>query len=263
MTTTSASVSAVVEAFPLIIPEMVLGAFGCLMFVGATFRSNRHVWGTAALAGLLIAGAWLLFSPRPVVFRSFASPVVLDQLALFTKFLAIFGGVVLVLLSWNEVPDPYAAEFHGCLLIIVAGLCLTGAANELITLFLALELISIPTYVLLYLPRFDDAAQEASMKYFLLSVFSSALLLFGFSYLFGIGGTTNLPTIVESLTNPDEADRSHAITVVAVIMVVAGLGYKIAAVPFHYYAARCLSRCPDQRARLCSRSYQRWPASSR
>ena len=66
-------------------------------------------------------------------------------------------------------------------------------ANELVTLFLALELISIPTYVLLYLPRHDNAAQEAAMKYFLLSIFSSALLLFGFSYLYGLGGTTNIP----------------------------------------------------------------------
>ena len=76
------------------------------------------------------------------------------------------------------------------------GSCLTGAANELVTLFLALEVISIPTYVLLYLPRYDNAAQEAAMKYFLLSIFSSALLLFGFSYLYGLAGTTNIPAVL-------------------------------------------------------------------
>src|SRR5205807_3232900 len=112
----------------------------------------------------------------------------------------LVGGVVLVLFSWDEVPDRYAAEYHACLLLIVAGVCLTGAANELVTLFLALELISIPTYVLLYLPRHDRAAQEAAMKYCLLSIFSSGLLLFGFSYLYGLSGTTNLPAIMQTLT---------------------------------------------------------------
>src|SRR5207253_852200 len=85
---------------------------------------------------------------------------------------------VLLLVSWDEVPDRQAAEYYACLLLIIAGLCLTGSANELVTLFLSLEIISIPTYVLLYLPRHDNPAQEAALKYFLLSIFASALLLF-------------------------------------------------------------------------------------
>ena len=101
----------------------------------------------------------------------------------------------LVLFAWEEVPERQAGEYHACLLIIVAGTSLTGMANDLITLFLSLELISIPTYVLLYLPRNDNPAQEAAMKYFLLSVFSSALMLFGFSYLYGLSGTTNIPAL--------------------------------------------------------------------
>ena len=164
----------------------------------------------------------------------YASPVTNSRLALFLKVLALAGGAVLVLTSWNEVPDNLAAEYHACILLMTAGLCLTGAANELITLFLALELISIPTYILLYLPRSDERAQESAMKYFLLSIFSSALLLFGFSYLYGTAGTTNLTALGETLTRPAGATGGLALT--AMVLVTAGLGFKITAVPFHFYA---------------------------
>src|SRR5205814_3562320 len=104
----------------------------------------------------------------------------------WTRVLALATGVILVLLAWDEVPEKQVADHHACLLIAIGGVGLVGCSNDLITLFLALELISIPTYILLYLPRHDDASQEASIKYFMLSIFSSALLLSGFSYLYGL-----------------------------------------------------------------------------
>src|SRR5262249_20705107 len=130
----------------------------------------------------------------------FAAPVLPTRLALLIKLVALVAGVLLVLFSWDEMTEGYSAEYHGCVLLIVAGGGVTGAGDELIALFLALELVSIPTYVLLYLTREDSAAQEAAMKYFLLSVFTSALLLFGFSYLYGVTGTTNLTGVVDTLT---------------------------------------------------------------
>src|SRR5262249_21495538 len=136
---------------------------------------------------LAAAAVALWFSPHSPVASAetraalFAAPLYVDRLAVLIKAVALAGGAVLILCSWNEVPDRWAAEYHACLLILVAGIALTASANELVTLFVSLELISIPTYVLLYLPRNDIPAQEAAMKYFLLSVFSSALLLFGFS----------------------------------------------------------------------------------
>src|SRR5207237_9914218 len=78
------------------------------------------------------------------------------------------------------------------------------------------------------------------MKYFLLSVFSSALLLFGFSYLYGLGGTTNIPALADALTHGDEDGaltvRLPAVVLIALVMIVSGLGFKITAVPFHFYA---------------------------
>lgn len=233
--------NALVNVFPRIIPEVVLGVAACVLFLGGTWRASRHLWGTVALLGLAGSGIALWLTPHGAesnAAAAYAAPLTFDRLALLLKVISLVGGVILVLASWDEVPDDQAADFHACILIIVAGLCFTGAANELITLFLALELVSIPTYVLLYLPRVDATAQEAAMKYFLLSVFSSALMLFGFSYLYGLGGTTNLPALVETFTRNAQPGGSGlpAAALIALVMIVAGLGFRIAAVPFHFYA---------------------------
>jgi NADH-quinone oxidoreductase subunit N len=234
-------VSALLNVYPLIAPEAVLSAGACLLFLGGTFRPGRSLWAAAALLVLAAAGTVLWLSPHSPVAAAetraalFAGPLYVDRLAVFIKAVALAGGAILVLCSWSEVPDRWAAEFHACLLILLAGICLTGSANELVTLFVSLELVSIPTYVLLYLPRNDIPAQEAAMKYFLLSVFSSGLLLFGFSYLYGISGTTNLTALAQVL------DRTRSpglpgVALVGLVMVIAGLGFRITAVPFHFYA---------------------------
>jgi NADH-quinone oxidoreductase subunit N len=166
----------------------------------------------------------------------YSSALYHSRLSLFLKALAFLGGFILVLVSWDEVPDSHSGEYHGCLLLMVLGTGLCAAANDLVTLFLALELVSIPTYVLLYLPRSDPRSQEAAMKYFMLSIFSSALLLFGFSYLYGISGTTNIPALIEALNDARGSTAIRGVPLVALVLVVAGLGFRITAVPFHFYA---------------------------
>jgi NADH-quinone oxidoreductase subunit N len=229
------------DSFRLIWPEAALGLAACVLFIAATAWANRHLAGGIALVGLLAAAVLtavsdLNYAPDLAQLAIFTGPLTGDALARMIKILAIATGIVLVLLSWSEVPDSYAAEYHACLLIMIAGVALTAAANDLIMLFLALELISIPTYVLMYLPRRDPPAQEAAMKYFLLSIFSSALLLFGFSYLYGMTGTTNIPGLFSALRAIPGGREVTGLSAVALIMIVAGLGFRITAVPFHFYA---------------------------
>ena len=149
------------------------------------------------------------------------------------------AGKFLLGLAHDQVGEERAAEFFGSLLLINAGAMLVASSNELVFLFVGLELVSIPTYLLLYLPRRTPATQEAVTKYFYLSVFSSALLLFGLAYLYGLTGVGNLKAAGYLLHSFDPAGASPAplaFGVIAVLFVMAGLGFRVAAVPFHFYA---------------------------
>jgi NADH-quinone oxidoreductase subunit N len=175
-----------------------------------------------------------------------------DGLAYFVRALTFCLGPVLLVILTRQIDDGSSAEAHACLLTILAGTNFVAMSTDLVGLFLALELVSIPTYVFLYLPRRDVQMQEAALKYFLLSVFSSAFVLFGMSWLFGATGTTNLREIsaqiaIAAAANPQEgvagvADYAAAglasprMLHAAIAILIAGLSFRISAVPFHFYA---------------------------
>ena len=172
-------------------------------------------------------------------------------MAWFARGLSLTFGALLVLLLWNQIDDAHAAEAHACLLSIVAGTNLVAAANDLVGLFLALELVSIPTYVILYLVRRDRGTREATIKYFLLSVFSSALVLYGMSWLYGAAGTTNLAGIAEvaRAAGPrrrrDSPRRRWRCWW-------PGWRFRITAVPFHFYAPDVFQGVPASNAAMLS-----------
>lgn len=237
------AVARIAGSWEYILPEIVLVATACVHFLAGPFLVSergeapaglRHRWGGLALAGLLVAGGFWLNAP-PMADAAPLGPFRLDELAFFARGLALAGGVLLLLTAWNRVDDARAAEHHACLLLITAGVSLVGAANDLVTLFLALELVSIPTYVMLYLGRQDVGGQEAVIKYFLLSVFSSTLVLFGFAFLYGVTGTTNLTAVYAALAS-GSADAMPPVLMISAAAVIAGLGFRITAVPFHFYA---------------------------
>jgi NADH-quinone oxidoreductase subunit N len=225
----------------LLVPEIILLATVCFMFlVGPLLVSNagetapglRHRWGFMSLLALVVAWAlWYSSAPGPQQGALFQ----IDQLASFTRGLSLSVGVLLALVLWNQIDDAHAAEAHACLLAILAGTNLVAAASDLVSLFLALELVSIPTYLILYLARRDRIGRETTVKYFLLSVFSSALVLYGMSWLYGVAGTTNLEAIKNAM-NEGTAPAGSSMLPIAFAMLVAGLSFRIAAVPFHFYA---------------------------
>jgi NADH-quinone oxidoreductase subunit N len=136
----------------------------------------------------------------------------------------------------RPLEGPGESEYVGSLLLTLAGVMLVAATRELVLLFVALELISIPTYIMLYIGRRDRSAQESAAKYFFLSVFSSALLLYGFTFLYGATGSTDLDVIRERLASAGPAHGWIQLAHVALVLIVAGLAFRIAAVPFHFYA---------------------------
>jgi NADH-quinone oxidoreductase subunit N len=225
------------QVFRLAIPEAALISVACVLFVLSTLRAtSRNAAGAFALMGIGIAALLHFLGDRPEGMVHTVAPLWPDNLAVFVRLAALATGALLVLFCWNECDDSRAADFQGLLLCATAGFSLVGSANDLIVLFLALELISIPTYVMLYLPRPNDPrAQEAGVKYFLLSVLSSALALFGFSYLYGVTGTTNIAAISQLLPRLVPSDASISV-LIASVMVLAGLGFRVTAFPFHFYA---------------------------
>jgi NADH-quinone oxidoreductase subunit N len=221
--------------FRFALPEIALLGTACVVFLFGCFVNRRGLWFAVSLLGVGLAAA-LAVTVTPVAPPVMtAAPIIPDAAAEFVRWIAIASAAVFLFVSWAEVSREYAAEYYGCLLVASAGVSLVGRANDLVTLFLALELLSIPTYVLLYLPGRTKLNQEAAAKYFVLSVMSSAVLLFGFSYLYGLTGTTNVTAVVESLAKAN-AERLSPMALVAAVLVVAAVGFRITAVPFHFYA---------------------------
>ncbi|MCS7166255.1 MAG: NADH-quinone oxidoreductase subunit N [Gemmatales bacterium] len=141
-------------------------------------------------------------------------------------------GSLLVLSAWQQVSAAYAGEYFACLTSLVAGAGLVVAANDLVSLFLGLEIVSLSTYVVLYISRRDLSGLEATIKYFLLSIFSSAIFLFGVSLLYLAVGRTNYLQIRLQLQDLG----NNPLVLVSGLFVIGGLGFRLAAVPFHFYA---------------------------
>jgi NADH-quinone oxidoreductase subunit N len=221
--------------FRLAVPEIVLLVTACLTFVLGSFYNRRWLWFLVSLLGVGVAAilAGTIQTSMPEALTS--APQVPDAVAGFIRWLALIFAAVFLFVSLSETNRTNAAEYFGCSLVAAAGVSLAGRANDLVTLFLALELLSIPTYVLLYLPAKTRANQEAAAKYFYLSVLSSAVLLFGFSYLYGLTGTTNLTAIAGTLAR-SHTEALSPMALIAAVMILAGIGFRITAVPFHFYA---------------------------
>lgn len=220
--------------FRLAAPEIVLLSTACVAFLGGCFYNRRWLWFLVSLAGVGVA-AIAAGAAKPASADPLLSPLTSDFAAGFIRWLSIIFAGIFLFVSLSETDRTNAAEYFGCSLVAAAGVSLAGRANDLILLFLALELLSIPTYILLYLPAKSKANQEAATKYFYLSILSSAVLLFGFSYLYGLAGTTNLTAIAGTLAKANEGSLSP-LALIAAVMAIAGIGFRITAVPFHFYA---------------------------
>lgn len=217
-------------------PEIILVAAATWIYLGGAFRSGRMMWNLGATVALAAAAyALYLQSSGDAFQQKLTGPLVVDYFGYALRWMVLVVGFLFVLLLSKSAEDDLASDYLGSLLLILAGLLLTCQAGELVLLFVALELISIPTYILLFLGRADTASHEATTKYFFLSILSSALLLYGFSFLYGVTGSTRLDEIRRVLTAL-EPDGIAALLPLALILILAGLGFKLAAVPFHFYA---------------------------
>jgi NADH-quinone oxidoreductase subunit N len=247
------------NSITVILPGVVIAGTALLVFLVDMFVRRKEILAWVAAAGLVAAaavavGQWLkvdspgavwdylsgrgsaLFGGREPV-SGFGSMVALDKYALYCTLLFCGVGVLTIMLSdaYMKKRREAMGEYYGLLLLIIAGMVGMAISIDLIALFVAFELMSLPTYVLAGFLRGDERSGEASVKYFVNGAFASAILLFGLALLYAASGQTNYLSIAASLSNLSP-DAVSGLTIVAVVFVVVGFGFKISAVPFHGWA---------------------------
>src|SRR5438874_13597712 len=231
-------------------PELVLMTAACALLLLGAVRgaATRRVVPVVALLALVFVFGYQLAHDTSAAFRPIADEfgtLRVFNFAQYIKLLAAGVGVLLILLAWPSNRDATgnaavdyateAGEFFGLMLLSIAGIFLVAGANDIILLFLGIELASLPTYIMVSISRPIPAAQEAGVKYFFLGALAAALMLFGFSYLYGTTGQINLDAIGArfraSAASPLSGSQLNSWQLLAIIMLIAGFAFKIAAVP--------------------------------
>ena len=235
-------------------PELVLITVACaLLLLGAVNKvgARRAVPIIALLALVFVFGYQLTRDDLgQKAMHDPTGAVMVFNFAMYVKLLAAGVGILFILLAWPTNRDATgnaaldyateAGEFFGLMLLSISGIFLVASANDLILLFLGIELASIPTYIMVSISRPVPAAQEAGVKYFFLGALAAAVMLFGFSYLYGTTGLMQLDQIGNAFRSTADQPLGMANlapwALLAVTMLAAGFAFKIAAVPLHFYA---------------------------
>jgi NADH-quinone oxidoreductase subunit N len=218
-----------------ILPEIVLAIFGMIVMVLDPFINERHnqrTLGIIALVGSLSALVATLFqSQYPGL--GFWNMVQVDSFSVFFHFLVAAITVVVILTSFEymQVQGIRAGEYYALVLFGAVGMSLMSSAVELVLIFIALEISSIATYILAGFRRRAAISSESSLKYFLLGSFATAFFLYGVALMFGATGSTSIPTIADAL----HARDIPLLAYLGVGFMFVGLGFKVAAAPFHVW----------------------------
>ncbi len=218
-------------------PELVVvGALVVILIADLVFE-DRARYATSSLAGLGLLAAMIPVITLAVngTDRSmFGGAYVVDNFALVMKAVFLLSGYVVVLISTDYIGegDYYEGEYYFMLLASLFGMLVMTSARDLITIFIALETLSIPAYLLAGWRKRDLKGNEASLKYYLLGVFASAVMLYGMSLIFGVTGSTVLTEIRDALGS----GSSVPIITLGILFVVVGFAFKVSAVPFHTWA---------------------------
>jgi NADH-quinone oxidoreductase subunit N len=218
-----------------ILPELILSAFGILVMVLDPLvdeEKSQKTLGFIAFCGTvagLVATWFMAQSPG----LAFSNTIRIDSFSVFFTFLVIAIAAVVILSSFEymAVQRIRAGEYYALILFGVVGMAVMSSAIELVMIFIGLEISSISTYILAGFRRNEASSSEASLKYFLLGSFATAFFLYGVALMFGATGSTNIDTIAQKLP----AGPVQLLVFVAMSLMFVGLGFKVAAAPFHVW----------------------------
>ncbi len=225
---------------PSVLPEVGLTTLAIVVLFADIYGSaatRRNVVFISAVGMALLALVPLIWLPDPALFENgvllWGGMVNYDPLSQIFKVMLLFAGAVTCLMAAGDKGVGDKGEFYLIVIIATLGGVMMSSASDLILVFVALETLSIPLYMLASFRRGDKRSAESGMKYFLYGSFASAIMLFGFSLLYGFAGTTNLSGIADAMSVG--VGDSVVAVMTALVMVVVGFGFKISAVPFHFW----------------------------
>jgi len=225
---------------PSVLPEIGLTALAIVVLFADIYGSvatRRNVVIVSAIGMALLALVPLIWQPDPALYENGAllwgGMINYDPLSQIFKVMLLLAGAVTCLMAAGDKGVGDKGEFYLIVIVATLGGVMMSSAADLILVFVALETLSIPLYMLASFRRGDQRSAESGMKYFLYGAFASAIMLFGFSLLYGFAGTTNLAGIAAAMSAGLEEGLVAVMT--ALVMVVVGFGFKISAVPFHFW----------------------------
>lgn len=223
--------------FAALAPEIVLTAGAVLVILLDALALDKIKPFISIVAGATLLGAMIpiLWLANDGTDRSlFGGAFVVDNFALVLKAMFLLSGYVVVLLATNYIAegDYWENEFYALMLSSLLGMVVMCSARDLVTIFVALELLSIPAYLLATWRKRDLKSNEAGIKYYLMGVFASAIMLYGMSLVFGASGSTLLTDVAKGISGDDVRPT----VVLGILFVIVGFGFKVSAFPFHTWA---------------------------
>jgi NADH-quinone oxidoreductase subunit N len=221
----------------LFLPELCLVGFAIAVILVDFFTQRQAPLVVVSLVGLAVSAGFAIAMWGSSAQTAFNNMLAVDNFAIFFKLLFLGIAALVILASVDYVPKfaRFKSEFHVLVLLSTLGMMLMAAATELISLFVALELTSISLYVLVGFLK-NRKSSEASLKYLLLGAVASAVLLYGMALIFGFTGKTHLGEIAQVIQAMSlQTIAASPGLILGIVLMIAGFGFKIAAVPFHMW----------------------------
>jgi NADH-quinone oxidoreductase subunit N len=239
------------ELFKLAVPETILVltigvvlAVDLLALRGLTLRFRLLVGAMFSCVGCAVAMAWMLVLPQHATFLE--GMLVVNPLTQFIKVALLVLTIFTIVISVDTDFTPHVGEYFALILLAAVGMLFLVSSDDILMIFISLELTSLSLYILAAFNKRSRNSAEAALKYFLFGGMSAAFTLFGLSLLYGLSGATNLGQIAAAIRGP----KLDPLLLLAIVMTVTGLGFKVAAAPFHLWAPDAYQGAPAPSAAL-------------
>lgn len=232
----------IIENIRFVTPEIILFVFSLIALMSSLFIRNKNILGALALCGIVAASLYLPQSHKtnPTLFFDMLTN---DSFSLFFKEICLFitGIVVLISMGYKALNEEYMGEYYFLLLNAAIAMLLAVSSDNLLMIYISLEMLSLISYILAAFLKHDPLSSEGALKYFLFGALSTGIMLYGISLVYGLFGTTDL-SLISSAVKAGQVNVFVAL--ILLILILAGISFKCALVPFHMWAPDAYEGAP-------------------